>query len=94
MTWRENLPRSVLDPWDSQGQPVFTPADRRMLWHIEGVLAVTATNDTLREVARDLRDYLVETCDHHWIALSADDCCPAMRQCTWCSYTEVAPGRA
>jgi hypothetical protein len=88
MTWRENLPRSVLDPWDSQDQPVFTPADRRMLWHLENVVAVSATNDTLREADRDLRGYLDETCEHHWIALSADECCPAMRQCTWCHRTE------
>jgi hypothetical protein len=81
------MPRSVLDPWDSQGQPVFTPADRRMLWHVEGVLAVAATTDYLRDLVRDLAAYLRETCEHHWIDLPADDCCPAMRMCTWCHET-------
>ena len=87
-TWRDRAPRSVTDPYDSQGQPVFTPVDRRWLWRIEGFLAIYGTNDGHRQMGRDLAEYLNETCEHHWIRLSADDCCPAMRQCTWCSETE------
>ena len=98
MSWRGSMPRGVLDPYDSQDQPVFTPTDRRLLWHLENALAVAATSDGLRQLAVGLREYLTETCEHHWMHLPADDCCPAMRQCIWCHETTASgqgePGEA
>lgn len=87
-TWRTRAPRSLIDPLDSRGQPVATPTDRRWLWRLEGFLAVNGTNDLQRQMGSDLRAYLNETCEHHWIHLPADDCCEAARQCTWCHWTE------
>jgi hypothetical protein len=94
-SWRDRAPRSITDPCDSQGRPVFTSTDRRWLWHLESWLAVTAPQDSqLAQVRRDLAEYLQETCEHHWIHLPADGCCPAMRQCTWCHETEITGGDA
>ena len=89
-SWRDRAGRMILDPDDSQGRPVSTPVDRRWLWRVEHLLATCATNDPLRQLAADLRAYLNETCEHHWITLSADECCPEMRQCTWCCDTRDA----
>jgi hypothetical protein len=98
-TWREYFPRGVLDPYGPSGEPVFTPTDRRMLWHIEGVLSVSATSDALRELRLALYRYLCETCEHHWRESAASewrhpdtgelmDRIPAHRQCLWCSEVE------
>jgi hypothetical protein len=78
-----------------EGNPDTTSTDRRWLWRLEGRLAVGATNDSQRELQRDLTEYLRETCDHQWDAeagqhyfptQSPDE--PKMRQCNWCSHTE------
>ena len=87
-TWQDRMPRSVLDLYCASDHVVTTPTDRRMLWHIEGVLAVTATNDRLRQVAQDLRRYLNATCEHHWHEYRAEADIPAHRQCLWCSDVE------
>ena len=101
-TWRNRAPRSVLDPLDPGGEPITTPADRRWLWRLEGDLAVSATNDTLRQLARDLSAYLHETCEHHWRDYEAStwdhpdvaegDVIPAHRQCLWCSDVDWLDG--
>jgi hypothetical protein len=87
-TWRTRMPRGVLDPRCPHGEPVTTPADRRMLWHLEGLIAVAATSDMLRQAAIDLRAYLDETCEHHWHDYEGDDVIPAHRQCLWCDLAE------
>ena len=83
-TWRERAGRIVLDPNDEDGNPVATPADRRWLWRIEGLLGVSATNDTQRQLAADLYAYLAETCEHHWRHYDGDDTFPPHDQCLWC----------
>lgn len=87
-TWRDRAPRSILDLFGPRGELVPTPMDRRWLWRLEGMLAVSGTTDIMRQLGRDLAEYLHETCEHHWLPLSADDCCPAMRHCLWCSEVE------
>lgn len=90
--WSDNMPRSVLDLYCAQDHVVTTPTDRRMLWHIEGQLAVAATNDTLRELALHLHRYLNETCAHHWHEYEPDPDnehdVRAHRQCLWCNDVE------
>lgn len=84
--WRERAGRILLDPNDPNGAPLATPLDRRWLWRIEGELAVSATTETLRQLGRDLHQYLAETCEHHWGAShAAEPDIPAHRQCLWCS---------
>lgn len=87
-TWRDRAPRSVTDPNDSQGKPVSTPTDRRWLWRLEGFLAIYGTNDEHRQMGRDLKEYLGETCEHHWIHYTPDEGEAPCRQCTWCNWTE------
>lgn len=81
--WRD-MPRSVTESFCPRDHFITTPTERRMLWHLEGVLTVSATNDTLRGVARNLRAYLTETCEHHWHEYRAEGDIPAHRQCLWC----------
>jgi len=83
-TWRERAGRIVLDPLDAHGEPVATPADRRWLWRIEGLLAVSATNDEQRQLAADLYAYLAETCGHHLRHYDGDSEIPEHDQCMWC----------
>jgi hypothetical protein len=91
-TWSDRMPRGVLDLYCAADHVVTTPLDRRMLWHLEGVLAVSATNDRLRQLAQDLRRYLDSTCAHHWHEYEPDqenpNDIPAHRQCMWCSDVE------
>lgn len=90
--WRDRFPRGVLDPFGPNGEVIFTPTDRRMLWHVEGVLAVAGTNDTLRNLGRAIHAYLNETCVHHWHDYTPDPAnendVPAHRQCLWCNDVE------
>lgn len=92
--WRDHMPRGVLDPQCPRGEPVETPTDRRMLWHVEGILAVCATTDYLRDIARDLSQYLHETCEHHWheFEYEGESDIPAHRQCLWCNEVEWLDG--
>lgn len=82
--WHERAGRIILDPNDAHGEPVTTPADRRWLWKLESVLAVAATNDTLRQLAADLYAYLHETCEHHMHHFGGDETFPEHDQCMWC----------
>lgn len=95
-TWRERAGSIVLDPNDPNGDPLSTPADRRWLWRIEGALAVSATNDTLRQLGMDLRHYLAETCEHHMRHYDGEDDL-SYSQCLWCSdvvFTGEAANKA
>lgn len=86
------FPRGVADPECPRGHVIETTTDHRLLWHLENTLAVAATNDTLRETARDLRRYLNETCQHHWHEHAAEGEIPARRQCLWCNVVTLEPG--
>lgn len=70
--WRSRAGRIVLDLFDPDGNVVATPLDRRWLWRLESFLAVCGTTEEHRVVGRDLRAYLVETCEHHWLEYEAD----------------------
>ena len=77
--YRNRLPASVADSFTGpNGEPCFTPTDRRWLWRIEAFLAVSGTNDVQRQMGHDLQVYLRETCEHHWIAYEVE-------QCLWCN---------
>jgi hypothetical protein len=104
-TWREIFPHGVLDPYGPDGEPVFTPTDRRLLWHVESSLAVLATTPALHDLRLAVYRYLCETCEHHWRDYGAEagewrhpdtgevmDSIPAHRQCLWCSEVEWAGG--
>jgi hypothetical protein len=99
--WREVFPRGVLDPYGPDGEPVFTPVDRRLLWHVESSLSVLATTAALHELRLAVYRYLCDTCEHHWRDYPAsearhpgtgevEDVIPAHRQCLWCSDVEWA----
>lgn len=85
------FPRGVGDPWCPRGGRIQTSTDHRLLWHIENVLAVSATNDTLRELQSDLRRYLNTRCDHHWDRYEGDAGIPEHWQCLWCSDVLWSP---
>ena len=102
--WREHFPRGVLDPCGPSGEPIFTSTDRRMLWHLEGWLAVSAPGGG-GDLRLALYRYLCETCEHHWRDYAedvarrpdtgeVDSVIPAHRQCLWCSEVEWAGGLA
>lgn len=97
INWRDHMPRSVLDPFCPQGHVITESVERRMLWHLEGVLTVRATSDALRSIARNLRDYLDETCVHHWHTYEPDpgndNDIAAHRQCLWCNDVEWRHGQ-
>ena len=92
--WRERAPRGVIDPNGPDGKPCPTPTDRRWLWRLETELVVLGTTDALREIGRDLRQYLNETCEH-WFGEDwpGDDVIPAHRQCRWCNDVVWLDGR-
>jgi len=90
-TWRDRAPRSILDPAGPRDELVPALADRRWLWHIEGMLAVAGTSDLLRQLGTDLRGYLTESCEHHWLPYQGDEDIPAHRQCLWCPEVEWTP---
>ncbi|SDP61090.1 hypothetical protein SAMN04487905_10644 [Actinopolyspora xinjiangensis] len=87
-TWRDWAGRSITDPTDPNGRPIETPTDRRWLWRIETDLAVSATTDSQRRLAHLLREYLDETCEHHYLDYDADEAWDAHRQCLWCNHIE------
>lgn len=92
--WRHRAPASVLE-FDlcAQGDPDPTTQDRRWLWRLESFLAVYGTNDTLRGMGADLKQYLDETCEHHWHhdEVEGPERMEAFRQCSWCYDTEFFP---
>ncbi|MGW4127989.1 hypothetical protein [Amycolatopsis japonica] len=86
--WRERAGRILLDPADPDGEPLTTPLDRRWLWRIEQVIAINGGNDTMRQLAFDLKQYLNETCEHHWRLYAREKDIPSHTQCLWCCTVE------
>jgi hypothetical protein len=84
-------PRGVMDPLCPEEHVVTETMDRRILWHLETKLAVSATTDYLRDVQWNLRRYLVQACQHHWHEWEAEGDFPAGRQCLWCDDTHIEP---
>lgn len=85
MTDLSAFPRGVSDPRCPRGEPIDTTTDHRLLWHLESVLAVSGTNDYLRDAGRALARYLHATCQHHWHDYEGDETVPAHKQCLWCN---------
>lgn len=82
-------PRGVLDPLCADEHVITESLDRRVLWHLENVLAVSATTDYLREKASNLQRYLNGTCEHHWHDNQQyEEGDPPLRQCLWCNDVE------
>lgn len=88
--WSTRAPASVLE-YDlcAEGGTDPTSQDRRWLWRLENFIAVYGTNEGQHSMGRDLRQYLHETCEHHWHGFEAEAGIPAGRQCTWCSVVEI-----
>ena len=84
-------PRGVADPYCPSGHLIETPIDHRLLWHIEGELAVSGTTDAHRDLAERLREYLTATCRHHWHDCTLEPDVDALRQCLWCNAVEWGP---
>ncbi len=91
-TWRDRAPAMLLTTTDPDGEPCATPADRRWLWRLESALAINApSGSTLSVLGRDLRQFLNETCEHHWRVYDntgSGDWIASHRQCLWCSDVE------
>lgn len=85
---RDLCVRGVVDPFCPDEHVITESTDRRLLWHIEGFLAVSGTNDAQRDLGVSLRRYLAVTCEHHWHDWQGDDLYPAHRQCLWCNVVE------
>ena len=62
--------------------------DRRILWNLEGFLAVSGTIREHRQKQENLLAYLRSTCAHHWHEYEADPPIKAHRQCLWCNEVE------
>jgi hypothetical protein len=103
--WQDRAPRSLLDIVGPRGESVTTPLDRRWLWRIAGDLSTCSTSETQRRIARDLSQYLHETCDHHWLHSERSewrhpvtgeigDVIPAHNQCLWCTEVDWLGGDA
>lgn len=83
--YRERLPRMLRDTLTGpNGEPCFTPTDRRWLWRLETFFAVSATTEVQRQMGADLQCYLRETCEHHWDGYGTDEL-GVPDQCVWCS---------
>lgn len=92
--WTNRAPSMLRDTLTGpDGEPCFTTTDRRWLWHLENAIAVHAPmGSDLEQFRRDLRQYLDETCEHHWQEWAGDDQIAAHRQCLWCSDVEWTGG--
>lgn len=86
--WQDNAPAMLRSLAGPDGEDIPTPFDRRWLWRIEAFLAVSGTNDNQRQLGRDLRQYLNQTCQHVWRVWAGDDVIAAHRQCLWCNDVE------
>lgn len=88
--WRHRAPGMLLRPGLCSHRHLDeTDMDRRWLWLLEAALAVEApTGSDLAQVAYDLKQYLHETCEHHWHGFDADAYLPAHRQCLYCNHVE------
>ena len=92
--WLEHAPASIRDGDGScsrVGCRDATDLDRRWLWRLESMLAVSGTTSGHRLMATDLHQYLNETCDHHWHAFAGDGDIPDHRQCSWCHVATGVP---
>lgn len=84
--WRFRAPAMLVEVGlCSRGEPDATSLDRRWLWRLEGFLSVSGTNEDHHAMARDLKAYLYETCEHHWHGHEADPDIPAHKQCLYCN---------
>lgn len=72
----------------SDGEPDATTLDRRWLWRLESFLAICGTNPGQHQMGRDLRQYLNETCVHHWHSHAAEGEIEAHRMCLYCGDLE------
>lgn len=81
-------PRGVMDPLCPDEHVIEESMDRRVLWHLENHLAVSATTDYLKAAQRNLTTYLHDTCTHHWHEDVADPEHPPLRQCLWCNEVQ------
>ncbi len=88
--WRDRAPAMLTDSAGPNGEPCDTPTDRRWLWRLESMLAVSApSGGVLDDLRKDLRVYLNETCAHHWQEYEAEpNYVGAHRQCRWCNDLE------
>ncbi len=71
-------------------EPDATTMDRRWLWRLESFLSVSGTRPIHQQMASDLRQYLNETCEHHWHDWDAEVGIAAHRQCLYCHDVEWA----
>lgn len=90
--WQDVFPRSIIDPKGPRGEPVTATTDRRLLWHIEGWLAVNGTNEGQHRVRLAIYRYLCDTCEHHWLDYEGDETIPAHKQCLWCNDVDWLDG--
>jgi hypothetical protein len=87
--WIDRAPAYLRGHTGPDGEELATPIDRRWLWRIDDFLAVNATTDRQRQLGRDLRQYLAESCIHHFPRVSpAQDGIPSHRQCVWCHWVD------
>jgi len=73
--------------------------DRRRLWNLSGLLAVTGTLPIHHDANTDLREYLIATCGHFWEPVPAEDLSPdlgeELLQCRYCNLVKTRrPGCA
>lgn len=84
--WSTRASNPLVSAYDRYGVPLVTPMDRRWLWLIEGALAVSSQHDS--QLLADLKQYLGETCEHHWLHYDSDEVVAAHVQCLWCNTVE------
>jgi hypothetical protein len=82
-SWYDRAPAMLLMDCGPDGEPCSTTTDRRWLWRLEGRLAPSGQH---RQLAADLREYLHQTCEHHWRHFEAaeGDDIGTHDQCLWC----------
>lgn len=83
------FPRGVMDPFCPREHVIDTTMDHRILWYLEGQLALSG-DPRMRAEATNLRRYLNVACQHHWHDFDAEPDISAHRQCLWCSDVEWA----
>jgi hypothetical protein len=91
-SWRDRAPAMLVSPDGPDGKACSTSMDRRWLWRLEGFLAINGTSDFQRQMGSDLRQYLNETCEHHWGDWFIWERPPRLRQCMWCCDVEEEAG--
>lgn len=91
--WTRRAPAMLRSPEGPEGEPLDTSADRRWLWRLENKLAVDGGNERNRQLGRDLRQYLEETCEHVWNDLG-DLTTERHEQCLWCNGVRAVGGAA